>query len=73
MEQLKTVLANVLVQYILKVGSGVFLTLGVSETSILEVVTAVVMFVLGTIGHWIQHNTALNAPPPTTRVRPTIE
>ncbi len=72
MEQLKIVLSNLLVQYILKIGSGFLAAYGISSGSVTEIVFAVVALIFGIIGHWISHNTALNTPPPVTKVTPSL-
>lgn len=72
MEQLKTVLSNILVQYILKVGGVVIGYLGLSTGTVTEIVTGIVGLLLGIIGQWIQVNTATNAIPPSTPATPSL-
>ena len=48
-QTLKPILVQKIVQWILKVASGVLVTLGVSQGSLTEIVTAVVTLVVGVV------------------------
>lgn len=64
MEDIKSFLVPFLVRFLLKVGGGALLTLGVSEGSVTEIATAVVTLVLGFILSKFHYNKVLNTPPP---------
>lgn len=64
MDQLKAVLSNVIVIWILGIGGTWLGTVGISSGSVIEIVGAVVGLVLAWIGHAIGLKTALNTPPP---------
>jgi hypothetical protein len=67
MDTLKAVLSNAIVIWILGIGGSVLATLGVSATSVTEIVTGVVGVVLAWIGHAIGLKTALNTLAPGQR------
>jgi hypothetical protein len=63
-ENIKGFLGGMLVRWVLKVGAGVIGTLGVSQGSATEVVSAVVMFAVGALISLIQHKKAIDTPAP---------
>lgn len=67
-ESLKGFIVPFLTRWILKVGAGALLTLGITEGSATEVVGALVAFVVGVVMSLVNHKTAINTPPPTSTV-----
>lgn len=67
LDLLKGYFVQFIVSKILQVLSGVFLALGLSTTekySLEEIITAIVLFIVGTIVSYFRHKKALLAQPP---------
>lgn len=59
----KKLVTGLIVRWILKVGSGALLALGISAGSATEILTAVVTFVIGMVISLVQNKTLLNSTP----------
>jgi len=64
MENIKGFLTGLLVRWILKIGGGFLLSVGISEGSLTEVVAAVLSIIIGLAISLFQHNKAIEQTPP---------
>lgn len=62
MTDLKNFLIGFIVRWLLKIGGGFFLSLGVSENSLTVTVSAIVSIILGLVISLLQHTKAINTP-----------
>jgi hypothetical protein len=54
-QTVKSYVIGFLVRWVLKIGGGALISIGITEGSIVEIVTAVVMLIIGVIISLIQH------------------
>lgn len=54
-QTVKSSIIGFLVRWVLKIGAGALATIGISEGSITEIVTALVMLIIGVVISLIQH------------------
>lgn len=68
MEELKSFLVGFIVKWLLQIGGTFFLTIGVQQQTIEEIVGGLVAIVTGLIVSLIQHKKAMNTPVPMKKV-----
>jgi ABC-type antimicrobial peptide transport system permease subunit len=59
METVKSFIVGFIFRWVLKIGGGFFLALGMSEGKIEEIIGAIVSIIIGLIVSLFQHNKAL--------------
>ena len=64
MTELKEFLSGFIVRWLLKVGGGFFLAMGVTNDSINTIVSSIVSIAAGLLISLKQHSKAVNMPPP---------
>ena len=61
---IKDYIVSFLVRWVLKIGGGFLLAHGISQGSTTEVVTAIASALIGIVISLVNHNSAINTPPP---------
>lgn len=64
MSELKEFITGFIVRWLLKVGGGFLLAMGISNDSVTIMVSSVVSIVVGLLISLLQHSKALNMPAP---------
>lgn len=65
MNEIKQFLAGFIFRWVMKIAGGYLLSVGISEGSILEIVTAVVTILIGLVISLFQHKKAIEQLPPS--------
>jgi hypothetical protein len=68
LESVKGFVTGILGRWILKIGGGFLLSVGISSDSTLQIVGAIVSIVAGIVISLFQQKQAINTPPPATTV-----
>jgi hypothetical protein len=61
MAEIKSYISGFMVRWLLKIGGGFFLSIGIDDNSLTLIVSSIVSIILGLIISLVQHTKALNA------------